>query len=175
MKKSILNKIILLGIVVAVLVFTSSSIVSAKDNLSTSNLKYQFNSDISKTIQDLDSLKKNSTILESTSIIAKITPDQAFETASKLAPKYATQAENIVVEYYQLTNTGFNAFTDSAKQKNNSLSKDGIMKVPCYIVTFKGITRIGEAPMGIQAPIFHNFNIVIDANTGEPLYGFSTI
>jgi hypothetical protein len=173
MKKNIFTKILLLGIVTAGLIFINSFVVSAKSAPS-SNYKYQFNSDIKSTIHDLDFLKKNGTTLENTSIEPMINSDQALEVASKLAPKYATQANDIFIEYYQLTNA-FNAFTDGAKQKNKSLSKDGIIKIPCYIVTFSGITRIGKVSEGIEAPVFHNFNIVIDATTGEPLYGFSTV
>jgi hypothetical protein len=173
MKKSIITKILLLVIVVTGLIFVNSFVASAKNN-PTSNHKYQFNSDIKNTIHNLDFLKKNGTTLENTSIDPMINSDQALEVASKLAPKYANQAKDIVIEYYQLTNA-FNAFTDDAKQKNKSLSQDGIAKVPCYIVTFKGITRMGKATEGMEAPVFHSFNIVIDAITGEPLYGFSTV
>ncbi|NLI11656.1 hypothetical protein [Pelotomaculum propionicicum] len=172
-KSSLFNKILLLGILTVGLILVFSYVVYAKQN-SVNNIKYQFVSDIKKTTHDLKALEKAGNKLENASISTKINPEQAVELASKYRPDYASQATDVVVEYYQLTNTAFNAFSDSTKNNNKYLSKDGFLeKAPCYIVSFKGITRVGKAPEGMQAPIFHEYNVVIDADLGEVLFSFA--
>ncbi|TEB10201.1 hypothetical protein Psfp_04197 [Pelotomaculum sp. FP] len=172
-KSSILKKFLLLGIVTAGLILVFSYVVYAKQN-SVDNIKHQFVSDIKKTTHDLKALEKAGNKLENASINAKITPEQAVEIVSQDRPDYASQAIDIVVEYYQLTNTAFNAFSDDTKNNNKYLSKDGFLeKAPCYIVSFKGITRAGKAPEGMQAPIFHEYNVVIDADSGDILFSLA--
>lgn len=172
-KSSLLNKILLLSIVTTGLVLVFSYVANAKQD-SANNIKHQFISDTQKTTHDLKSLEKAGNKLDNASISAKITPEQAVELASEYRPDYASQAKDIVVEYYQLTNTAFNAFSDSTKSNNKYLSKEGFLeKAPSYIVSFKGITRTGKAPKGLQAPVFHEYNVVIDADSGEVLFSLA--
>jgi len=174
MKKSnLLSKILLLSVVTAGLVLIFSYVANAKQD-SANNIKHQFISDVQKTTHDIKSLEKAGNKLENTSITAKITPEQAAKLASEYRPDYASQATDIVVEYYQLTNTAFNAFSDITKNNSKYLSKEGFLeKAPCFIVSFKGITRTGHSPKGLQAPIFHEYNVVIDADSGEVLFSLA--
>jgi len=158
------NKILLLCIVTAGLVIVFSYVANVKQD-SANNIKHQFISDIQKTTHDLISLENAGNKLDNALISAKITPEQAVELASEYQPDYASQSKDIVVEYYQLTNIAFNAFSDSTKNNNKYLSKEGFLeKAPCYIVSFKGITRTGKAPQELEAPVFHEYNVIIDAD-----------
>ena len=78
---------------------------------------------------------------------------------------YHTQVftlDKINVEYQLMTATA----------GGHSLSKE-----PIYIVSFKS-NKVGSAPSGgpagshIVLPLKHEFNAVVDANTGEKLFGF---
>lgn len=138
------------------------------------NVTYQFISDIHKTHQDLQVLSCSGIELESTAIVPKITPGQAVAEVTNYQLNNPQRPRGIVVEYYQLTNPSITAFSDSAKQKNRSLSQYGyLFKSPCYIVSFEGITRSASTPFGMPGVTFHEDNVVIDANSGEALFGFS--
>ena len=138
-----------------------------------SNVAYQYNADVNKTIHDIKNLNDMGMTLENTSVIAKLTPDQAVEAACKDRPDFANQAKNIVVEYYQITDPGTQVLSDAAKQKNESLAKNGyLLKTPCYIVSFEGINKEASTPPDVPPKTFHEYNLVIDANSGEPLYAF---
>lgn len=48
-------------------------------------------------------------------------------------------------------------------------------KLPVYIVSFKGMSYTSHVPANFkgQPPVHHEYNVVVDATTGEPLMGFS--
>lgn len=75
----------------------------------------------------------------------------------------------------RLKTMGIKLKKTAAKEKNTKLKKDGkLIDSPVYIVTFKGITKYGHASFINQKLIVHHeYNHVIDANSGESLYGFS--
>lgn len=46
---------------------------------------------------------------------------------------------------------------------------------PAYIVTYSGMSYASHVPDGFtgQVPVHHEYNIVVDANSGEVLMAFS--
>lgn len=131
---------------------------------------YEFVSNIQQTNQDLIRLKENF-LLENTPITPGISDAEAFHIACNNRPDYASQASNICVEYYNVTDYGGTGLSDIAKQKNPSLNA-GIKESPCYIVSFEGISRYPHGPKGMTLPMLHEYNVFIDAMSGEVLFGF---
>ncbi len=170
------RKEILTAVTVITLVLILGTVLTNKGVASQNipNKSFKYISDIQKTTHDLQALRGSRLTLENTAIVPKIAPREAVDAACHYLPGYANQAKSIVVEYYQLTNPGITAFSDAAKQKNQSLLQNGyLLKAPCYIVSFEGITRHGSAPNGFQAPIWHEYNLIVDAGSGEILYGYA--
>ncbi|KEO82438.1 hypothetical protein [Tumebacillus flagellatus] len=97
----------------------------------------------------------------------------------QIKTKYAdatSESKQVKIEYQLVTNPDFTAFTTSALEKNPELKAKGYMeKFPVYIVTFKGIHEEGHVPLNYkgQTPIHTEMSIVVDAQTGEELMGFS--
>jgi hypothetical protein len=106
-----------------------------------------------------------------------ITSDTAISAASKFCSGYAQKAKSITSEYHLLTNGNFAALSETAKEKNPKLKQEGFLNdTPVYIVTFNGITKIGHdavPKLNRAATIFKEYNVVVDATSGEILYAFS--
>jgi hypothetical protein len=65
---------------------------------------------------------------------------------------------------------------NDALQKDQKLKETGYMlDQPVYIITYKGLSIEGNVPANYQGtpPVHHEFNVVVDATTGEPLMAFS--
>lgn len=128
---------------------------------------------ISKSNHDINKMQELGIQLLKPTSIAKHTAEDAASSASAFAPGYAQEAKRIEVEYHLLTSTDYRLFSDSAKLKNPKLEKDGfINEIPCYIVTFKGITKPGPSIKEEPAIVFNEFSVIVDADTNEVLYGF---
>lgn len=128
------------------------------------------------TEQDQAELKIDGVSLKKPTGDFTISEAKAIELASQYSPGYATEAKNIKAEKQLLTNDHMNLFSNSAKEKNPKLKKEGkLIDTPVYIVTFKGITKVGHdgGINGKKPSIHHEYNLVVDANSGEILYGFS--
>lgn len=95
--------------------------------------------------------------------------------AKEYAPGYAKEAKSIEVEYHLVSNPNFNLFTKEAKAANPKLEKDGfLIDAPCYIITFKGISKPAKSYKKDQpSKTFTEYSVVVDANTNQVLYGFS--
>lgn len=128
-----------------------------------------------QTAHDLNSLKNSGVTLKKITVVPSITEEIAIKKASDYAAGYAAEAKSINAEYHALTNKNFTLFSEKAKEKNGKLKKDGYLNdTPVYIVTFKGITKKAHGSrLHPNPPDFHEYNLVIDANSGEVLYGFS--
>lgn len=180
MKHISLSRFLLPGILTLGAILIFSCVAYAKQDISDQDISNTIKqpsmviSDINKTTLDLDALELGGNKLENTSIIAGISPEQAVKFASNYRSDYASESTDITVEYYQITNKTTNIFSDNVKKTNKYLSDNGFLKeAPCYIVSFKGITRIGHAPANSKPPIFNEYHVVIDANSGEVLYSFA--
>ncbi|MFC5403208.1 hypothetical protein [Cohnella soli] len=126
------------------------------------------------TAHDQAALQMDGVTLKKPDAAANLTNEQAISIASKYAPGYAKEANDINAEYQLMTNNHFALFSEAAKEKNPQLQKEGFLKdTPVYIVTFKGITKKGHASIGQEPVVNHEFNVVVDANSGEVLYAFT--
>ncbi|MCD9022086.1 PepSY domain-containing protein [Cohnella silvisoli] len=126
------------------------------------------------TAQDQAELLLDGVTLKKPDVATALSNDQAISIASKYAPGYAKEANEINAEYQLMTNNQFALFSDAAKEKNPKLNEEGFLKdTPVYIVTFKGITKKGHALRGQEPVVNHEFNVVVDANSGEVLYAFT--
>lgn len=155
---------------------STSNYVYAPTQLPTNSDKYQFVSDIKESTLDIEGLSQMGITIENTSTAPTITPQEAAETASNECANYASQATNIAVEYYEFTDPNMRMFSPAAMEKNQSLAANGyLLDTPCYIVSFKGITKPAIVPPDFKGnpPVNHEYNLVIDANSGEPLFGFT--
>lgn len=152
---------------------TLAAAVTAVSNYSVTASAGQGNSPIAT--QDQAQLLLMGMTLKKPDVAAAFSNDQAIAIASKYAPRYAKEANGIIAEYQLLTNDQFNLFSDAAKEKNLELKEGGFLKdTPVYIVTFKGITKKGHGFFKGQEPVVnHEFNVVVDANSGEVLYAFT--
>lgn len=130
-----------------------------------------------QTEQDVSFLQSSGVKLKRPTVGADITSDDAIAAASKFSPGFAQEAKIITWEYQLLTNNNFAAFSEAAKEKNPRLKEDGLLiDTPVYIVTFKGITKIGHnaySKLNRAATMLKEYNVVVDANSGEVLYAFS--
>lgn len=103
-----------------------------------------------------------------------ITKEQAISLAHTSAPKFASEAPEVIIEYQLLTYPYLTAFSEQALNKNANLRADGYLNnTPVYIVTFKGIHGTGHAARGQKVPTYKEFNVVIDASSGETLFSFT--
>lgn len=75
-----------------------------------------------------------------------------------------------------MTNPNMQMFSEAAKEKNVQIKKDGYLNdTPVYIVTFNGITKHTHNPIGstMSNTVNKQYQIVLDANSGEILCGFT--
>lgn len=102
--------------------------------------------------------------------IEKINGDQALDIAHKLT-SYSATAENVTVttSHKLLSFGGITpaALTQEAKDADPAL-KNGINELPVWIITYDGV----KIPSKGNNSVLTEDNIVIDASTGEFLFGF---
>ncbi|MCZ8514129.1 hypothetical protein O9H85_17190 [Paenibacillus filicis] len=160
------KKLNILIMTMAIVSICSIGVAMAQPNISESTVQ---------TSHDISRLAKEGVKLKKTIDNPTITQAQAIDLASKYAQGYAQEAKQIIAEYHLLSNDKLTLFSDSAKEKNPKLKIDGKLNdTPVYIVTFKGITKKGHvSSIKQKVPVNHEYNLVIDANSGEVLYGFS--
>jgi len=167
----------MLLVVLGILVFASYIVMAKQDDSQDTTIKRVTVNQIPsiKTQHDLSQINNNGISLKKPSVEPAISEAKAIDLASQYADVYANTAKSIVAEYHLMTNDQFYLFSESAKEKNPKLKKDGILcDTPVYIVSFKGINRVGHNSFGGKEPtVFQEFNLVVDANSGEILYGFS--
>jgi hypothetical protein len=133
------------------------------------------NADVT-TNQDIKQLQMQHIILDIPKVNSKISKDEAILKAKEAFPQWANDATETMVEYHLVSNDDFQMFSDNAKEKNADIkSKNHLDKVPAYIVSFKGMSYQGHVPSGFKGvvPVHHEYNVIVDAMSGEPLYGFS--
>lgn len=165
MKK--LKIITILG-VIAVATYTSTVLVNAKSA----------DSEPAITEHSPEGLKTVGIKLKKPQQQPKISEDQAIENASMFQPNLAEKAKKIRAEY-QLVTKEFYALSDAAKEKNPQLKKDGYLNdTPVYIVTFKGVERpthitTGQSDDDVKKITVDDVSVIVDANSGEVLLGFS--
>jgi len=113
--------------------------------------------------------------LETPTTPAKISNEQAIQAASQTYDGLSKQVKNIHAEYHLLTHSGFKSagLSQSAKQKNPQLNQ-GLQRTPVYIITFQGVAveGLGGGTKNPNRPIMNEYNVVVDANTGEVLFSF---
>jgi hypothetical protein len=114
------------------------------------------------TFQDKTALNEMNIIIDTSTVPAKINPIVAIMEAVKTYHPRIFNLDKITVEFQLMTSTA----------GGHSLSKE-----PVYIVSFvsnKGWSGPSGGPIGNQnaLTLHHEFNTVVDANTGEILYGF---
>jgi len=108
--------------------------------------------------------------------IPLIDSNTAIENAKKAFPDWAADAKQVKAEYHLVSNDTFECFSDAALNKNADLkTKKHMDKTPAYIVSFRGMTYYGHVPNGFKGniPVHHEYNVIVDATSGEPLMGFS--
>lgn len=130
-----------------------------------------------QTEQHISFLQSAGIKLTQPTVKAAITSYDAIVAASKFSPGFAQEAMSIESEYYLLTNSNFAAFSDAATEKNSKLKQGNLLiDTPVYIVTFKGITKVGHkaySKLNSAATVLKEYNVVVDAHSGEVLYAFS--
>lgn len=100
----------------------------------------------------------------------------ALEEAKQEFPQWEVDSDEVTIEYHKITNDTFRDFSEEALEKNPQLKKTGYMsELPVYIVSYKGMSYEGNVPDSYEGevPVHHEYNVVIDASTGEPLMAFS--
>lgn len=163
MKKSLLRSIIISVITVLAL----SSLVFA----ATSE-----NGQVVKTKLDTKAMEVDHIKLNVPQTAAVIDSQTAIENAKKAFPDWAADAKEVSVEYHLVTNNTFKLFSDDALNKNSDLkNKKHMDKLPAYIVSFSGMTYYAHVPKDFKGeiPAHHEYNVIVDAKSGEPLMGFS--
>ncbi|KEO82437.1 hypothetical protein [Tumebacillus flagellatus] len=96
----------------------------------------------------------------------------AYNRAIKMYPQAAKECSSVNVDYQLVTTTSMEAFSPEALEKNPKLKADGHMiKTPAYLVTFNGIYDEGHGGIGAPPPVFTKLTILLDANSGEELFG----
>ncbi|MCM2534757.1 hypothetical protein NDK43_23455 [Neobacillus pocheonensis] len=129
-----------------------------------------------QTHQDQDKLKGYGMTLNAHAKDAKIDAQTAIQKAGQAFPEWAGKAKGTIVEHQLVTNEKFRGFSAQALQKNPELAKKGYMDhADVYIVTYTGMSVPSHVPYNFkgEVPIHTEYNVVIDAKTGEPLMGFS--
>lgn len=114
------------------------------------------------TFQNKAALNKSNITIDTPNLPAKINPVIAILDAVKTYHPRVFNLSKITVEYQMMT----------ASAGGHSLSME-----PVYIVSFvsnKGWSGPSGGPIGNNnpLPLNHEFNAVIDAKTGETLFGF---
>ncbi|AIQ11906.1 PepSY domain-containing protein [Paenibacillus durus] len=105
---------------------------------------------------------------------AILSEKSAIEKAESNQQKFASEAKDVSSELQLLTYPYLNAFSESALSKNPKLKAEGFLnQTPVYIVTFKGINGVGHAAVGDKVPTYNEYNVVIDAVSGEVLFSFT--
>lgn len=129
-----------------------------------------------ETEQNVNELSKMSIHISHPTSSPKIDEKTALENAKATFPKWASDANNVKIEYQIMTNDSFNAFSPEALEKNSDLKKKNkIDNLPVYIISFKGMSYEAKTPHGYKGKPFvhHEYNVVVDAATGVPLFGYS--
>lgn len=116
------------------------------------------------TFQDKSALSRMNIIIENPKASAKINSIVAIVDAAKIYHIRVFSQDRINVEYQLMTDTAAGG---------HSLSKE-----PVYIVSFvsnKGWSGPSGGPKGSHdvLPLHHELNTVVDAKTGETLFGFA--
>ncbi len=121
---------------------------------------------------DLKSLADMGMRLEIPTENAAVSPSVALQNANKTFPSSTRNSTDTRFEYHLLTNNSFKLFSEEALAKNPKLkSENTIDKLPVYIISYK-VGRVAGLPTGRQ-DTRKEFNVVVDATTGVPLYAFS--
>ncbi|MFC4767077.1 hypothetical protein [Effusibacillus consociatus] len=127
-----------------------------------------------KTQHDLEKLKFAKTKLDVPTKPAIIDEKTAIENAKKAFSYFTKDAKEVTVEYHLMTNPEFELFSEEALAKNPKLKEKKHMdQLPVYIVSFKGLSQLTSAPAGSKGDMITENNIVVDAETGVALMGFS--
>lgn len=128
-------------------------------------------------LMNSNTLDKVGIKLESPSISeAKITKEIAIKSAQNAFPEWYNDATEISSNYYLISNKNFKSFSTIALNTDSNLKNKGYMdKLPVYIVTFSGMSYNSAVPNGYtgDTPVHNEYNVVVDANSGEALMGFS--
>jgi hypothetical protein len=164
-------------LVVLTIVISISSVVYAKKlNQPTSGPS------VSHTEHDANSLSKNMGIniddVLSNQLLPtpQLTQDQVIQIAKQMYPNYVNTATSIKAEFHLMSDPNFNFFSKEALDKNPTLKANGHMnKTPVYIVSFDGLKISGNVAFSSTTTktYHHEWNVVIDALTGEALTEFS--
>lgn len=143
------------GLIVLTTILTGTLVSKASsDDLSrTEFLKKAFN----MTVEDDNTLNN----------LNKISKEQALSAAGKFGDN---QSKDVTESYKLMTYAGVTpaALSQEAKYANPKLN-DGINKIPVWIVTYGGLNIPGK---GKTDSVITENNVVIDATTGEFLFGF---
>lgn len=160
MKKKIIS-LLTISTLTMITVFTISSAMADQDTTV-------------KTNHNLTIFGQHGMELKKPTVQPSISDVKAIELASQYAPGAASTAKSITAEYQLFTMKGARMFTEAALEKNANLKKDGFMNdTPVYIVSFEGITKKGHDSINGKEPtVLHEYNIIVDANSGEILSGF---
>ncbi len=129
-----------------------------------------------KVITDLDliELSKDHIKLDVPETEPKVDSEAAKKKAKEAFAGFTVDAKEVKAEYHLITNEVFRAFSQQALNKNLNLkAKKHMDKLPAYIISFKGVTFYGHSVYGGQRPVHHEFNVIVDAISGEALMAFS--
>lgn len=102
-----------------------------------------------------------------------ITKNDAIRIANQTFAQLDSKATNIHVEFQLVTDSAVKMFSPEEKHLNPSVVSNGIRKMPCYIVTYNGVDVTSKAILGRTPIINHEYNVLIDALTGQILFGFT--
>jgi len=126
--------------------------------------------------QDINKLSKMNIYISHPTLPAKIDQEVALENAKSAFKEWSNDSTNTTIEYQIMTNESFNGFSPEALEKNPKLGKSHkIENLPVYIISFKGMSYTASTPIGYKGTPFihHEYNVVVDATTGVPLFGYS--
>ncbi|MDO3413295.1 hypothetical protein QWJ34_26320 [Saccharibacillus sp. CPCC 101409] len=135
-----------------------------------------------ETKQDIDELENMGIVLSkpepifSIQNVETVSEKVALKNAGEEFPQWEEDSKEVIIEYQQITNPNFRDFSEEVLAKNEALRKEGYMNnLPVYIVTYRGMSYEGNVPDSYkgEVPIHHEYNVVVDVLTGEPLMGFS--
>lgn len=117
-----------------------------------------------------DQLQKLGIFIQPSTINPIVSADQIKQIASRYSNHISDQ--NTHYELVQMTNPSFKMFSQSALDRNPKLKTDGYIKdLPVWLISFQGLNIPSHGPGPIVYD--HETIYVIDASTGEELYGFN--
>ncbi len=154
-------------------ILVSAIIVGGIALIAVNNVQANVPSATATTIQNVNQLASMGiTFANPGTLVPLITKDQAVQIAAQTFAPLAATAKSVHVELQLVTDKTTKMFSPKEMQENPQVALNGLANTPCYIVTYEGINFTKSIPNHADV-VNHEYNVLIDAQTGQILYGFT--